>query len=585
MTYQPESWDLTELGKEKSRVWGETQLEQLKKQCDQLVSFKDSFVETISDSEFLKFLNLLESFTTLESRLVQFSYLWFSENTKDPDALAFKSKVSLTAADLSNELLFFHLRFVRFSPSNIERLIKAAPQCAYMLRELAKKKEHMLAEEQEKIINIKDANGVSKLYSVYNIFTNGFTYEWDGKNVTQSEVMQNAHNPDPALREKAYKMVLGRYRENEAVLGEIYQGIVLDWQKENLDLRGYKSSISVRNSANDVPDEAVSILLSLAEKNKDIFSKYFALKAKQLGTTKLRRFDLYAPIQKPEKKISYAEGVEMVLDTFKHFHQSFYDGAKKMIDHKHLHSSIAKGKMSGGYCYGSDPRVMPYILINYTDDAESVSTLAHELGHGLHYMFASKDHNIFHVNSALPIAETASIFSETLLINKLKEKFPDLFVSLSFDQLDRIYASIGRQLEFVNFEVAAHALILKGASVKEVKDLYLTRLCNHFGEHVDVSDDYANEWNYVPHIYDRPFYCYAYGFGNLLSLCVFAKYQELGAPFAEKIIQALAAGGSMPPRDIVKILGFDICDESFWQSGFDIIRTFVDDLETHMTSK
>ena len=105
MTYQPESWDLTELGKEKSRVWGETQLEQLKKQCDQLVSFKDSFVETISDSEFLKFLNLLESFTTLESRLVQFSYLWFSENTKDPDALAFKSKVSLTAADLSNELL------------------------------------------------------------------------------------------------------------------------------------------------------------------------------------------------------------------------------------------------------------------------------------------------------------------------------------------------------------------------------------------------------------------------------------------------------------------------------------------------
>ena len=170
------------------------------------------------------------------------------------------------------------------------------------------------------------------------------------------------------------------------------------------------------------------------------------------------------------------------------------------------------------------------------------------------------------------------------MIEKLKRQYPKLYVSLAFEQLDHIYASIGRQIEFVLFEKAAHAAALKGVSTKELKELYLKRLRKHFGPHVDVPDVFGNEWNYIPHIHNSPFYCYAYGFGNLLSLAVYAKYKEEGSKYVDKIIEMLSAGGSIPPRQLVKILGFDIADESFWQSGFDIIDSFVKELEKHMTS-
>ena len=580
--FAQESWDLSDLAPEKSRKWGESQIVHSKEQAKKLASWRSRFVHTISNSDFLSLLKELETFSLTEATLECFAQLWFSENTKDPDATAFESALNRAKAEIANELLFFELEFVRFPQRDIERLIAAAPQCNYMLKQIAKRKEHVLPEDHEKLINLKDTSGIDKIHTLYEMITTGFVYKFGGKKMTQSELVQNVHSPDAKVRKAAYKTLLKSFRENESTLGEIYQSIVHDWHTENVQLRKYKSAISVRNSVNDIDDAVVETLMRVAEKNQGVFWRYFALKAKLLGSKKLSRFDLYAPIKKPEHKIPYADGVKTVLETFAEFSPRFHELAKRLLEKKHVHSLLSPGKYQGAYCYGPSPKVDPYVLLNYTDDANSVSTLAHELGHAIHYQLASEKHSIFHVHSALPVAETASIFCETVLIEKLKKKYPQLAFSLTFEQLDHLYASIGRQLEFVRFEEAAHTLIAKGASTPEIKELYLGRLKKHFGPHVAVPNDFANEWNYIPHMHNTPFYCYAYGFGNLLSLAVYAAYKKQGAPYLAKIISALAAGGSMPPTDIVKILGFDIADEKFWQAGFGQISTLLDDIETKL---
>src|SRR3989338_3807976 len=265
--FAQESWDLSDLAPEKSRKWGESQIVHSKEQAKKLASWRSRFVHTISNSDFLSLLKELETFSLTEATLECFAQLWFSENTKDPDATAFESALNRAKAEIANELLFFELEFVRFPQRDIERLIAAAPQCNYMLKQIDKRKEHVLPEDHEKLINLKDTSGIDKIHTLYELITTGFVYRFGGKKMTQSELVQNVHSPDAKVRKAAYKTLLKSFRENESTLGEIYQSIVHDWHTENVQLRKYKSAISVRNSVNDIDDAVVETLMRVAEKN------------------------------------------------------------------------------------------------------------------------------------------------------------------------------------------------------------------------------------------------------------------------------------------------------------------------------
>ncbi|MEK6809268.1 MAG: M3 family oligoendopeptidase, partial [Nanoarchaeota archaeon] len=438
----------------------------------------------------------------------------------------------------------------------------------------------ILEEKEEKIINLKDVTGVSALNSIYNILCSQFQFDFEGKKIGQEELLTAVRSHSPKRREAAYRTLLEKYKSHKDLIGEVYRNIVNDWREENIRLRGYDSPIHVRNVGNDIPDNAVQALLKVCERNESLFQRFFELKRKRIGLKKMRRFDLYAPMQKKkETGIPYHEGITTVLETFQDFSPAFHREALNIITANHIHSKVQKNKDTGAFCCSVTSGLNPYVLLNYTGTLRDVSTLAHELGHGIHHNLA-RGQTEFTFHAPLPLAETASIFSEMVLSERLLKKYPDRAKNLLFTKLDEIYASIIRQAGFVRFEIKAHKMLEEGKTIEEISKAYLHDLRRQLGPKVEVDEIFAYEWCYIPHIFHTPFYCYAYAFGNLLTLALYETYREKGPAYADKIVEMLAKGGSQSPLDITKAVGADINSEKFWQGGFDVIAEMLKRVES-----
>jgi len=570
--YQLSSWDLSEVKPENvQKVFAK--IEAIAKKIEKK---RLQLQNSISSKDFLSLLAALEELQILNSKLGVYAQLWFAEDSSNQNASALLSQVENFLTKINNRLLFFGLWFKQLPDKEALRLIRSSGKYSYFLEKMHKSKPYILKEEEEKIINIKDVTGVSALNSIYNILCSQFQFEFEGRKLGQEELLTFVRNPSPKRREAAYRTLLEKYRAHKDIIGEIYRNITTDWREENIHLRGYKSPINVRNQGNDIPDKAVEALLKVCERNEHLFHRFFEMKRKKIGLKKMLRFDLYAPLQpKKEKEIPYHEGVSTVLETFKDFSALFHQEALNILDADHVHSRLQKNKDTGAFCCSVTAKLNPYVLLNYSGTLRDVSTLAHELGHGIHHNLA-REHTEFTFHAPLPLAETASIFSEMVLSERLLKKYPDRAKDMLFVKLDEIYASIIRQAGFVRFEIKAHKMLEEGKTIDEISKVYLQDLRKQLGPKIIVDDIYAYEWCYIPHIFHTPFYCYAYAFGNLLTLALYETYKEKGPAYADKIIAMLAEGGSRSPLEITKAVGVDITSEQFWQSGFEVIKKMID---------
>jgi oligoendopeptidase F len=398
--------------------------------------------------------------------------------------------------------------------------------------------------------------------------------------LTLGELQVYRYSPDPDLRARSYQEQWRVFSEDGPILGQMYQTLVRDWHNENLSLRKFSSAISARNLSNDIPDEAVDTLLEVTRKNAGIFHRYFKLKAKLLGVEKLRRYDIYAPVAEAQKKYDFDMAAQMVFDAFGAFDPKFAELAQRVFDQQHLDSEIRKGKDSGAFCASILPEMTPYVLLNYQARPRDVAVMAHELGHAIHSMLA-EGHSMFTFQASLPLAETASTFSEMMLTDKLLAEESDEAVrkEILFKQVDDAYATIMRQAYFAIFEKQAHALVQKNASVDEISAIYYENLKEQFGDSLELSEDFKWEWVSIPHIYHTPFYVYAYAFGQLLVLSLYKQFKAEGESFKPKYLKILSAGGAEAPAKVLSEAGIDIRSAKFWQGGFDVLDTLVRELE------
>jgi len=582
--FEKSGWSLDALlpaheGEELERV-----LTELEEQVSELEGARERLSPEMSSEAFLEVMGLAESIRTLAARLTGYAQLWFAEDTQSQDALVFLGRMEQLATEVQNRLLFFELWWKGLDDEAAERLLDASGDYAYYLETLRRFKPHTLSESEEKVINLKDVNGVDALVNLYEMITNRFTFELevDGerKEMTRAELSTYFRDPSPEMRAAAYQALYDVYSEQATVLGQIYSHRMRDWASENVSLRSFDSPIAVRNLANDIPDPVVETLLGVCRENMSLFQRYFRFKASQLGQDKLRRYDVYAPLGAAEKAYPFAEGADMVLDSLRGFSEEVADEAKRVFVDEHLDAEIRPGKRGGAFCAGILPGVTPWVLVNYVGKITDVTTLAHELGHAVHAMMAEA-HSMFTFHSALPLAETASVFSEMLLTDRLlrEEEDPEVRRQLLVTALDDAYATVARQAYFVLFEKAAHREAVGGVSVDDLCALYLENLDEQFGDAVDVSDDFRWEWTAIPHFYHTPFYCYAYSFGHLLVLALYQQYQEEGESFVPRFLKILAYGGSRSPEEIISEAGFDIAAPDFWQRGFDVLEGLVDELE------
>ncbi|MBA4438296.1 MAG: M3 family oligoendopeptidase [Nitrosopumilus sp.] len=576
--YQLGTWDLSELAKNPKSPAFQKQIKELENYAIKFEKIKSKLDPKMSSKKFMEILNQVEEISEKMSKIGGYASLSYSSDTQSDEATSLMTRMSKLGSEISNKILFFDLWWkTQVDEKNAKRLIKDAGELSEYLAHKRLIAKYSLSEPEERIINTLDVTGISALVKLYDKITNAFEYEMKignkTKKMTREELTNYVRDTNPKIRETAYKTILGKYNENKGVVGEIYQNIALNWKDEGIDIRGYKTPISMRNIGNDVDDKTIESLLTVCEKNAPVFQKFFVQKAKMLKMKKLRRYDIYAPAAAniKEKNYSYNKSVKLVFESLGRFSSTLEDFARKVFNENHIDSSVRQGKRDGAFCSTLTPKITPYVLVNFTGKSRDVFTLAHELGHAVHSQ-AAQDRSILVQDAPLPLAETASTFSELLLYDNISDKISDdeKKIMLS-EKIDDLYATILRQSFFTIFEIDAHKQIGNGTTIDEISKTYLQNLKQQFGKSVNVTDDFAIEWSCIPHFYHTPFYCYAYSFGNLLALSLFQRYKKEGQDFVPAYIDILGAGGSKKPEKLLQEHGLDIGSTKFWQEGFDYV--------------
>jgi oligoendopeptidase F len=586
--YEAGPWQLGELLPDADEATVLARLAEIEAQVAGFELLRESLVPEIEPADLAamvdRYADLVESVYVLSG----YAALRFSADTRSEEALSLRSRLRDALAGLANRTLFFVLWWKELEDEAAARLLDALAGSAdshHFLSELRRLRRFSLDESSEQAINLKNANGIDALVALYSMLTSRLefrlTVEGEEKVLTRDEIQGYFYASEPEVREEAYRELFRVFDGEAKVLGQIYTHRVLDWHNEHLMMRGYPSPISVRNRANDVPDAAVDLLIEAARESAGLFRRYFRLKAGWVGCDRLRRYDLYAPLAASERTVPYGDAVAKVLDTLGGFHPRVAELAERVFAEEHVDGEIRSGKKSGAFCATILPRQTPWLLLNYTGRVRAVATLAHELGHAVHSLLAA-DHSVLTQAPSLPLAETASVFAEMLLTDRLLEEESDPLArrELLASSMDDIYATVMRQAYFTRFEIAAHQAVREGRPPSALDELYLETLHEQFGDSVELSDDFRREWIAIPHLFLTPFYCYSYSFGQLLVLSLYQRFREQGEAFIPGYLRLLAYGGSARPERILGEVGVNIGDTDFWRGGFRIVERMIDELES-----
>jgi len=561
----------------------ENNLDQIEACVQKIESYRPHISTDLHQDVFLELLHSMESLRELTAVVAGYAYLRYAENTQDPAALSLRDRIEQILTEVDNRTMFFSLWFKSLPDVAAGQYISIAGDLHYYLESLRRFKPYTLSEPEEKIINLKDVNGCEALVKIYEILTNGFTFnlEVDGevKKLTRDGLTQYYHHPSAEVRAATYKELYRVYGENKTVLAQIYSNLLRDWGSEGVGLRGYASPISMRNMGNNIPDMVVNTLFEVCRKNVGLFQRYFRLKARLLGMDRLRRYDIYAPIACSEKMLQLDIAIPLILNCFHQFSPLVEQLASQVLERNHLDAQVRPGKLGGAFSYSVSPKFVPWVMANYNGRIRDVTTLAHEFGHSVHAMLAS-DHSILTFHAPQPLAETASVFAEMLVTDRLLQEDSDPIVQrdLLMTILDDAYATVQRQAFISIFERDAHAKVAEGCTSEELARVYMQNLNEQFGDAIELADEFAWEWVTIPHIYNAPFYPYAYSFGQLLVLALYQQYLVGREAFVPRYIKLLSYGGSAEPKSILAEAGLDISSAEFWQGGFDILQSKLERL-------
>jgi len=551
--------------------------------------FSDTYrdrISTLSAAELVDAFKQFESVMAPLYKLSQYAHLVYSIDTSDDAVKAFVSRIDDEESEISNDILFFNLELGAIDVDRLSELANdpVLSDFKYELELTAKTARFNLTEKEEQLSNLKDLSGCDAFRKLYGDLSASyqFTIEVDGqsKQLNGSELRALRHHENPEIRRKAMRLFFDQYESHQLIYTSIYNNVIKDFNTER-KLRGFATPISTKLVGNDLDDATIHTLHSVTDQSYELVQRYYRLKKSMLGIDRMTLADIYAPLPNTSQRFSWDDAKTIVLDGFYRFDSEFGAMAQRMFDNHRIDAPVLPTKRGGAYCSSSTPDIDPYVFLNFQGRPSDVATLAHELGHAIHAMFSSK-HHLFYFHSILPLAETASVFSEMIITDKLLSETHDVLSkqSLLTHKLEDMFATSHRQNMFSNFEIATHDRISHGIlSAPELCDMYEIELKKMFGKSVEITPEYRWEWASIPHIVDSPFYVFSYNFGNLLVMALYQLYKEEGSQFTPKLKDILRAGSSMSPYDIVAIAGFDLKDPEFWQKGIAAIDSLLKELE------
>ena len=516
-------------------------------------------------------------------RAESYASLSWSTQSNDPARGALLQKVAERQSQLSQKVLFLDLEWANAPDAAARSLIDdpLLSRWRHWLIVSRRYKPHLLSEPEEKILAEKSVTGRQAWVRYLDETLSANRYEWGGKQVPQEVILRQLYEPGRDVRRMAAASLTRGLRAVQRTTTFVMNTLLAEKSSEDT-LRRFPAWISSRNMDNQVDDATVDALVKAVTARYDIVARYYRLKKKLLGLDVLYDYDRYAALKAAERRFSWEEARAAVLEAYGSFHPRMAEIASLFFEKRWIDASVHPGKRGGAFSSSTVPSVHPYILMSFQGTSEDVMTLAHELGHGVH-QYLARDKGVLQQNTPLTTAETASVFGETVVFQRLisREKDPKVVLSMLVREIESSFATVFRQVAMNRFEDAAHtARRTRGEQTTEnLSAMWLDTQRAMFGDSVTLTDDYGIWWSYVTHFIHVPGYVYAYAFGDLLVRALYSRYLSAGRDFPEKYLSMLAAGGSDWPTSLVKRLDVDLADPGFWTQGLDLLGGMVEQAE------
>jgi oligoendopeptidase F len=527
----------------------------------------------------------LEAIQEELGRAGSYAMLNFAGNTADPPRGALLQKVQEGATKIETTLLFFELEWAAVDDTRADELLatEGLDFARHHLRTARRYRPHLLSEPEEKILAEKALTGRTAWSRLFEEQASAITVELDGEAepVSLEVALSRLFAPDREVRRSAAESVTAALQPGLRTRAYILNTLIADKAVDDR-LRHYPHWLASRNLANEASDESVEALIQAVRARYELPRRWYRLKAQLLGIDRLSDYDRMAAVSAEQEHVEWSRAKETVLESYNAFSDELGALAQRFFDESWIDAPVRPNKRGGAFCAYTVPSAHPYVLLNYTSTRRDVLTLAHELGHGVHAALGGRQ-GVFHMATPLTMAETASVFGETLVFGRLFEQAetPESRLSLLAESIEGSIATVFRQVAMNRFEHLAHTERRERGelAVDRIGELWADSQTELLGDAVEVTEGYRSWWSYVPHFIGSPGYVYAYAYGQLLALAVYGRYEEEGDSFVPAYLELLAAGGSRSPEELGAIVGVDLADPGFWDRGLDIVERQLDAAE------
>ena len=527
----------------------------------------------------------LAGISDLVGRALNFTHLRFAADTETPAVGALLQRSTERATRIQTRLLFFELEWVAIDDERAEELLatEGLDFCRHHLRMERRYRPHLLSAPEERIVTELSPTGRGAWGRLFDELTSAIRVDLPDaeEEVALDVALARLFDPERERRREAAEAVTGALEPGLRTRAYVFNTLLQD--KATMDrLRSYPHWLATRNLSNEASDESVQALVEAVRNRNELARRWYRTKAKLLGIERLADYDRIAVVGADTEQVDWDEGREIVLTTFESVSPRMSEIAERFMERSWIDVPPRPAKRGGAFSSSTVPSVHPYVLLNWTGRRRDVTTLAHELGHGIH-QYLAREQGVFHQNTPLTVAETASVFAEELVLGRLLDQAADARSRLNLlaESMEGQIATVFRQIAMNRFEDRVHNVRRDEGelSVERFGELWAETQTELLGDSVEVTDGYRSWWSYVPHFIGSPGYVYAYAYGQLLALSVYRLYQDRGEELVPSYLEMLASGGSRPPEELARIVGVDLTDPGFWDSGLDLVAEQLDAAE------
>lgn len=585
-------WDLTDLYPAIDSPEFKQDMDKLEADIATFAQQYQGQVTSLSAAQLATAIQTYEQLVELMSKLEEYAFLTYVTRSNQETISVFFQNTTEKISQLQSKLIFFDLGLCQIDEAKLQEMYQQADQLQHYLpfiRHTRLFTPHNLSEEVERVFSDTSITGGDAWVRLYDETLAELKFKFRGQDLNEPEISSKLLDDDDSVRREAGKIigeVLGKHSKTFTYIMN-----VLAKDKDISDQwHHYAKPVSCRNTGNMLSDQTVECLVETVKRNYEpICQRYYRLKAKLMGKTKLWYTDRSAPLNLvPSKHYSWEETVQLVQAAYADFSPQMAAIGKKFFDNNWIDVPPKEGKRGGAFATSCVPSVHPYLLLNFQHRLEDVFTLAHELGHGINQYLAAPQGILMNDNS-LPFAETASIFGEQLMFTQLftTETNLDRKISLAANRIEEMIATIIRQISYHSFEEKVHQARRESElNVMTLSKFWMEEQYASFGDIIEFEDSYQYTWSRIHHFFHYPFYVYAYAFAGCLVNSLYQAYsQHRVENFTEKFVALLASGGTLTPEEALSPFGFDINKADFWQQGLNLISDLIDTLEQLLAEK